>query len=603
MDPISMNSYNVSNLLRISGLATGLDTDSMVQQLMKAASIPLDKLEQQKQWYQWQQEDLRDINTQLMSLRNDIVFKLKLQGTFMAKTVTSSNPSVATATAGVNAVNGTYTISVTQLAQAATTASTDKIGAATKNSDGTYTYNTLNNTGNDIYLYLKGLDGTNKQIVIKNGATINDVVTAINAQTNATGVIATYDPGLDRLFLVSNFTGANSKIDFSGTNVDGANFLANKLKINIAQLSSSAALGLGGNSGIVNNTGSDISLQLNGKTIIVAKGATVQNFVDAINAAGANVTASYDSTSDKVILTASAGYSIDFTGTGPDGMNLLNNTLKLTISSISAQGQDAKFTFNGVQMTSSTNNVTVAGINITLTGTSNSTTTLTVLTDVDKIYNTIKSFIDSYNDIITKINAKLTEKRYYDYPPLTSEQKQAMKDSDITLWEQKARSGNLANDETLMRIYYSMRNVVSSTVSGVGSLSSIGITTGQWYEGGKLYIDETKLRDAIATNPQLVMNIFTGTSTSQGIAQQLYDTLNSGIDAITQKAGSTTQLYDTSFIGNRIREIDDRIAQMQDYLNNLEQRYYAQFTQLEMYVSQMNSQSAWLSQQIGVMTK
>lgn len=64
-----MNSYNMSNLLRISGLATGLDTDSIVQQLIRAASIPLDRLEQQKQWYQWQQEDLRDINSQLMSLQ------------------------------------------------------------------------------------------------------------------------------------------------------------------------------------------------------------------------------------------------------------------------------------------------------------------------------------------------------------------------------------------------------------------------------------------------------------------------------------------------------------------------------------------------------
>ncbi|MGH2332185.1 flagellar filament capping protein FliD [Thermoanaerobacter mathranii] len=596
MDPISMNSYNMSNLLRISGLATGLDTDSIVQQLIRAASIPLDRLEQQKQWYQWQQEDLRDINTQLMSLRNDIVFKLKLQGTFMAKTVTS-NTAVATATAGANAVNGVYNLNVTQVATAATYTS-GVIGV------GTNTSTVLNNTGNTINLTLNG-----QTIAINDNATINDVVTAINASTSTTGVSASYDSSLDRMFLISNTTGVNSKIDFTGTNVDGANFLVNKLKINVSQLSSSDALGLGGSNGIINNTGSDISLQLNGKTIIVADGATVQDFVDAINAAGANVTASYDSTSDKVILTADSGYSIDFTGTGLDGMNMLNNTLKLAISSTLAQGQNARFTFNDVQMESSTNNVTVAGINITLTGTG--TTTLSVSTDVDKIYNAIKSFVDSYNDIITKINAKLTEKRYYDYPPLTSEQKQAMKDSDIELWEEKARSGNLNNDETLMRVYYSMRNVVSSAVPGVGSLSSIGITTGQWYEGGKLYIDETKLRDAIANNPDTVMKIFSGvyetdsngntTLVTPGIAQKLYDTLEQGIDAITRKAGSTTQLYDTSFIGNRIREIDERIAQIQDYLNNLEQRYYAQFTVLEMYVGQMNSQSMWLSQQIGVM--
>jgi flagellar hook-associated protein 2 len=171
-----------------------------------------------------------------------------------------------------------------------------------------------------------------------------------------------------------------------------------------------------------------------------------------------------------------------------------------------------------------------------------------------------------------------------------------------------------------MRAYYSLRQAVSSTVSGVGSLSSIGITTGQWYEGGKLYIDEAKLKDAIANNLDKVIQIFTGvyssdgtTLVSKGIAQQLYGYFENGtfkegvlgtaINAITRKAGSSTQLYDNSFIGNRIREIDDRIAEMQKRLKDLEDRYYRQFTQLEIFVGQMNTQSAWLNQQIGIMTK
>lgn len=594
MDPISMSSYNTSNILRISGLASGLNTDSIVQQLMQAASIPLDKLNQQKQWYQWQQEDLRDINTQLLSLRDNNVFNLKLQGTFLAKSV-ASNSAVATATATASAVNGSYTLNVTQVAQAATYTS-GVIGV------GTNTSTVLNSTGNTINLDLNG-----QIIAINNGATINDVVSAINSSTSTTGVSATYDSNLDRLFLISNTTGVNSKINFTGTNVDGANFLTNKLKVNVAQLSSSAALGLGGSSGVINNTGNSILLQLNGKTITVANGATVQNFVDAINAAGANVTAAYDSTSDKVTLTANSGYSIDFTGTGLDGMNLLNNTLKQTISSTLATGQNAVFDFNGVTgIQSQTNNVTVAGINVTINGVG--TTTLSVSTNVDSIYNTIKTFVDSYNSVIANINTKLSEKRYYDYPPLTDAQKQAMKDSDITLWEQKARSGDLANDSALEDVYYSLRNAISSTVNGVanGSLSAIGITTGQYYEGGKLYIDETTLRNAIQNNPQQVMNIFAGIdpNSSDGIGEKLYDAVNNGINAITQEAGGGEfQLYDTSFIGQRISEIDQRISDMNDYLNNLEQKYYAQFTQLETYIGQMNSQSAWLSQQLGGMAK
>ncbi|QSZ27009.1 flagellar filament capping protein FliD [Aceticella autotrophica] len=490
MDPISMNIYNTSNLLRMGGLASGLDTDSIVKKLMQAASIPLDELGQQKQFLQWKQEDLRDINTQLLSLRDNNVFNLKLQGTFLAKTV-SSNTSIATATATTGAVNGSYTLNVSQLAKAATYTSNQ------------ITATTINNTGFDVTLTLN-----NQSLVIKKDAGINDVLTAINNLTPNTGVSATYDSGLGRLFLLTNTTGTNSNINLSANDANGQTVLSN---------------------------------------------------------------------------------------------------LGLPTTGINATGQNAVFDFNGVTgIQSQTNNVTVAGINVTLTGIG--TTSLSVSTDVDKIFNSIKSFVNSYNDIITKINTKLTEKRYYDYKPLTDAQKQAMKDSDITLWQQKARSGDLANDGTLSSIYFSLRKAVSASVDGVanGSLSAIGITSGQYFEGGKLYIDETKLRNAIQNNPQQVIDIFTKTTTqgttviSQGVAPKLYDALNNGINLITQEAGgSQYQFYDNSFIGNQVSDINKRIADMQDYLSNLEQKYYNQFTQLETYMSQMNSQSAWLSQQLG----
>ncbi|KAA5805879.1 flagellar filament capping protein FliD, partial [Thermoanaerobacterium thermosaccharolyticum] len=349
MDPISLQNSTTSNLLRISGLASGIDTDSIVKQLMTAASQPLYELEQQKQWLQWQQEDLQDINTKLLSLRDNTLFKMKLQGTYLAKTV-SSNTSIATATAGVNAVNGTYILNVNQLATAATSASDSALNAYTKNSDGSITYNTLIPAGTTYTLNLNG-----KQITLGDSSkawTINDIVSAIN-KANA-GVSATYDTTTDRLFLITSSTGSNAKIDFSGT-------------------------------------------------------------------------------------------------TDSNALNFLTNTLKLNTSTVT--GTDASFTFNGVNVTTSSNNVTLAGININLTG--KGYTTLSVQTDTDTIYNSIKSFVDAYNDVITQINSKLTEKRYYDYKPLTDAQKEQMKDSDITLWEQKARSGDLNGNSTLTSIYYS----------------------------------------------------------------------------------------------------------------------------------------------------
>jgi flagellar hook-associated protein 2 len=508
MDPISLQNSTTSNLLRISGLASGIDTDSIVKQLMTAASQPLYELEQQKQWLQWQQEDLQDINTKLLSLRDNTLFKMKLQGTYLAKTV-SSNTSIATATAGVNAVNGTYILNVNQLATAATSASTTTIGAYTKNSDGSVTYSSL--VDSDVTIKLN-----NVSIPIKAGSTINDIVSKINSYKNDTGVSATYDTTTDRLFLITNSTGSNAKIDFSGT-------------------------------------------------------------------------------------------------TDSNALNFLTNTLKLNTSTVT--GTDASFSFNGVNITTSSNNVTVAGININLTGVGQ--TNLSVTTDVDTIYNSIKSFVDAYNDVITQINSKLTEERYYDYKPLTDAQKEQMKDSDITLWEQKARSGDLNGNSTLTSIYYSMRNAISGTVTASDgtkmTLSSIGITTGQWYEGGKLYIDDTKLKNAIQNNPQEVMDLFTkitesptdvnatpGSSQNDGIAARLYYIVNNGINSITQEAGGGQyQLYDNSFLGQQINDLNQRMSDMQDHLNTLEQQYYNQFTQLEIYMAQMNSQSQWLSQQLG----
>ena len=516
MDPISMNSFNTSNLLRISGLASGMDTESMVKQLMKAASIPLDKLNQQKQFYQWQQEDLRDINTKLLSLRNNDVFNLRMQGTFMSKAVSSSNSSVATATAGANALNGIYNIEVSQLASAAYRTSNDLTNIITDpdlalNQSGEIVLNnTLNKT----------------TITIDSSDSLNSIITKIN--NSEAGVNATYDKNLNRIFFMSKTTGSTQRIDFTGTDVNGQQILNNYMNMGI-------------------------------------KFSTDGLYTDT-NAA-----------------------------TGKDALFYLNND-------------------KTIQYKESTNSFSLLGINITLN--SIGTTTLSVSTDNDKIFNSIKSFVDNYNEVITQINTKLTQKRYYDYQPLTDDQKQAMKDNDIKLWEEKARSGDLSNSSTLTRVYYSLRDTVSSLVSGVsnGSLSAIGITTGLWNEGGKLYIDETKLRNAISNNPQFVSDIFTKTSTttdssgntvivSQGIAQKLYDSLKTGIDAITREAGSSTLLYDTSFIGDKIKNINSRIFDMQDYLKNLEKRYYDQFTQLETYLGKMNSQSAWLSQQLGSMTK
>src|SRR5690606_39000526 len=131
--------------------------------------------------------------------------------------------------------------------------------------------------------------------------------------------------------------------------------------------------------------------------------------------------------------------------------------------------------------------------------------TIRITEDIDATVDKIKNFVDKYNELIDELNNKLTEKSYRDFPPLTDDQKSEMSEKDIELWEEKAKSGLLRNDSIIQGIVYSMRNALIDNVAGVDiRLSDIGITTGKWYEHGKLYLDEAKLRQAISEAPDKV---------------------------------------------------------------------------------------------------
>ncbi|MER2089766.1 MAG: flagellar cap protein FliD N-terminal domain-containing protein, partial [Sporosarcina sp.] len=78
--------------MRISGLASGMDTESMVKDLMNAHRIPLDKITQKKQYLEWQLDDYRAINRQLFDFSKNTFDTMILSNTFSAKTVNVSSP-------------------------------------------------------------------------------------------------------------------------------------------------------------------------------------------------------------------------------------------------------------------------------------------------------------------------------------------------------------------------------------------------------------------------------------------------------------------------------------------------------------------------------
>ncbi len=329
----------------------------------------------------------------------------------------------------------------------------------------------------------------------------------------------------------------------------------------------------------------------------------------------AGVTASFDKTLKRMFISSTssgAAATIDFDNVS--NSSELFNDLKLdgnpdagiTDPFAAVNGTDAAFELNGTLLNESSNQFTISGVSYTLTGTSTTETVhVNTTADTDSIYDSIKTFVDLYNTTIDKVNSKISEERDTDYLPLTDDEKEKLTDDQEKQWEEKAKTGLLRNDSLLTGIVSNMRSTLSSFVtntdSGYNSLARIGITTGDYTEKGKLYIDESKLKEAINANPEAIMNLFTKSSDvngEKGLAVRLYDNINTGVNKIIDKAGSDSSYstVDSSFLGKEITEYKNQISDWDTRLQEIEDRYYKQFTAMETALNKMNQQSSYLTQ-------
>lgn len=494
--------------MRISGLASGMDTDEIIKKLMSAHRIPIDKLSQKKQLLEWKRDDYRALNNKILEFRYAAA-DMKLPSKYLAKQVASSQEGIVTATGSAATNEGQYTIQIDELAKAPSINS----GELLTTNGGSDTIGDLGLSG-DTTLQITGIKG-NATINVTTGQTINELVTAINDESALTGVKASYDSTMDRLFFTSSVTGESSSITL---NLAGADDLNDILKT--------------GTPGVpVSKTGTNAEVLFNG------------------------IAAEYES-----------------------------NTFKIADITFTAKEKSA----------------TVVNINVTQ--------------DVDSAVDTIKNFVEKYNSLIDEVNKELIEKRARSYQPLTTSQREAMSDDEIEKWEARARNGMLSDDQLLTSGMTTLRRALSDEVDGlpagqIKSLAEIGISstnisagkiTGSYSELGKLYINETKLKEAITENPDEVMALFTtdgATESSDGIATRLSDTAWTLFGKIKDKAGVSESLESNYLLGKESRRLTDQMSRMTARLTDLENRYYKQFTAMESYINKMNSQSAWLSQQ------
>lgn len=601
--------------LRIGGLASGMDIDQIVADLMKVERTRVDTLYQRKQTLQWQQEFYREINARLLSFQT-AAFNMKLQSTINKSSAAVSNESIVTAVAGSTAREGLYTLKVNRLAEQALKES----GSLSKPIEGSSLSApiTIDSSNNELKITLNGVQ---KTITLDSGTfTLNELADNIQAKvdeafgtdSSGTSLISvgingdklTFEPGGDYKPQITLNSGDNDALGILGFN-DGDSF---KISTNVALKTISDKF-----KNDLFAFGDVIEFKINGQTFSydfseggADENKTLSNIISDINKnTAAGVEAYYDSITDKIVIKSKEyGSGAQVLVENISG-NLFGATGALQIDGTVDYGTGSEIELNGVTITNSSNKFTIDGISYTLNKASAETVEINVQKDIQGAYDAIKSFIDEYNSLIDLINGKLTEERYRDYAPLTDEQKKEMSETDIALWEEKAKSGLLRSESMLRSIVSNLRSIMYSQVEGLDSdtnmLAAIGITTANYKEMGKLHINEDKLKEALNNNMEGVMSLFTqtgATAEEKGIASRLYDAVGNAMKSVTAKAGSSSSLtsYDTSYIGTRIREVNDRILSMEDYLEQLEERYWAQFTAMEKALNDMYTQSSYLSQ-------
>lgn len=226
-------------MIRMTGLNSGLDTDSIVQALMSAQRMKKTKVSSKKTKLEWKKEIWSDLNTKLYDFYKGSLNKIKSQSAYKTKAATSSDTSKVTATATSQAAEGTYKIKVNSLASAQYVTS-GKLGTLPDGKTAT-TKTKLTELANPIaagtQISIKSESGVSTLLVDDN-TTIADFTSACEKA----GLKASFDATQQRFFISSKDSGVNQKFSITASNLssDQQDVIANwKEAIGYSSLSSS----------------------------------------------------------------------------------------------------------------------------------------------------------------------------------------------------------------------------------------------------------------------------------------------------------------------------------------------------------------------------
>lgn len=567
--------------MRVSGINSGLDTDSIVQELVSAYNTKTEKYQKEQTKLSWKQEIWKGLNTKVYSLYNN-VGKLRFSSAYSTKKTTSSDTTKATVSASSNAVNGTQKLHVLATAQSGyLTGGKLSLREEVTDADGTTKLqdvkgavkaetklSELGFTGDEASLNINTTDedgnAVTKTVSLTKDSTIQDVVNALKDN----GLNASFDANNGRIFVSSKNTGKAA--DFS--------------------LSSATTK-------LVEKKDADGN---------VIKDSNGKPEMESVTLSGEEQVASKK--------------LIGLLGLDTDSSNTYGN------KAAKIDGRDAVIALNGVKYTNTTNDFAINGLNISVNGVTddvadpdstdlsslNDSTAISINTTTDSqgIYDTVKDFLTEYNNIINEITKLYNADSAGSYEPLTDDEKDKMSDTEIEKWETKIKDSLLRRDSSLSSVMNTMMTSMSQPIEINGksySLSSFGIQTLGYLNAAEnkqnaYHIDgdeddentsgnQDKLMAAITSDPDTVIEFMKQLSTN------LYKSIDDQMQSNDLR--SRYKIYNDKEMDKQYTNLTKTIKEWESKVSDKEDYYYKQFSNMETALAKLQSQTSSISSMLG----
>lgn len=561
--------------IQLSGLASGFDWKSLVDQLMAVEQAPITRLQKEQTQNSQRSSALGDLQTKLTALQTAAT-GLSAENLFTGRTATSSTSgSTWSPSASPGTVAGNYTLSVSQLATAARRQGSADIGqplSSTSDVSG-LTLSTLR-TGTAVTAGSFSVNG--QKITVALTDSLQDVFDAIATATAGNGdVTASYDSSTDRITLsgtgeitlgAANDTSNILRVLKVGNNGTGVVTSSGSLG-SVKTTGAIAGAGLAASITAVDSAG-DGSFSINGVSISYnVNSDSLSTIIKRINSSSAGVIATYDTSNDRLTLTNSTTGDIGIAMSEASGGLL--DALGIGAAGTLVRGLNAEFSINGgPTLTSASNTLDstahgVTGLSVTVD--SETTQSIGVAADTATMKSKIQSFIDAYNAVQAFIDDK----------------------TRITSQDGTVTTSVLTSNREVQSWARDLRSLAFGAVSGLDGtiqrLADLGIdfTSGT----SQLEIKDSAVLDtALRDKPADVEAFFQSAST--GFAAKFDTRMTNLIDSNDQAQENYTKA--NASIDQQIADIQRRLDQERDLM---EQSFY----RMEEAQAKLQQQSSALS--------